>query len=102
MKQGKEEVVVYESKTVVVPRSQPPPPPPLPKFRVFSKPKAEESITNQEIAKFWRQKRIQEEDHLLAAIKAAARLRARNLTVSSINQICQINSKLSNMSNIHI
>ncbi|XP_065856296.1 uncharacterized protein [Euphorbia lathyris] len=49
----------------------PPPPPPLP---------SGVSVTNQEIAKFWRKKRIAEEDHLLAAIKAAARLRARNLT----------------------
>ncbi|KAG4973468.1 hypothetical protein JHK87_030289 [Glycine soja] len=71
-------------KQEVVPRSlpppPPPPPPPLPKFRVFSRPRAEESVTNREIAKFWRQKRIVEEDHLLAAIKAVARLRARTLT----------------------
>ncbi|XP_058008118.1 uncharacterized protein LOC110642215 [Hevea brasiliensis] len=31
------------------------------------------SVTNQEIAKFWRQKHIEEEDHLFAAEKAAAR-----------------------------
>ncbi|XP_057449236.1 uncharacterized protein LOC130740593 [Lotus japonicus] len=67
MKQRKEEAVA-------VTRAAPPPPPPLPKFR------AEESVTKREIAKFWRQKRIEEEDHLLAAIKSAARLRARNLT----------------------
>ncbi|WVZ11621.1 hypothetical protein V8G54_016151 [Vigna mungo] len=81
MKQRKEESEghVYESMAEVVPRSSvpPPPPPPLPKF---SKLKPEESVTNREIARFWRQKRIEEEDHLLAAIKAAARLRARNLT----------------------
>ncbi|BAT99937.1 hypothetical protein LR48_Vigan499s005400 [Vigna angularis] len=81
MKQRKEksEGDVYESMAEVVPRSPvpPPPPPPLPKF---SKRKPEESVTNREIARFWRQKRIEEEDHLLAAIKAAARLRARNLT----------------------
>ncbi|KAK2427058.1 hypothetical protein QL285_025664 [Trifolium repens] len=76
MKQRKEE----GSKKEVVRRTTPPPPPPLPKFRVISKPRAEESVTKREIAKFWRQKRIVEEDHLLAAIKAAARLRARNLT----------------------
>lgn len=58
----------------------PPPPPPLPKRRL------EESVTKREIAKFWRQKRIVEEDHLLAAIKAAARLRARNLTVSKVHK----------------
>ncbi|XP_016201422.1 uncharacterized protein LOC107642542 [Arachis ipaensis] len=79
MKQGKEESDVVGSRTKrVVPR--PPPPPPLPKFRGFTRPRAEESVTNREIARFWRQKRIEEEDHLLAAIKAAARLRARNLS----------------------
>ncbi|KAL2348649.1 hypothetical protein Fmac_002649 [Flemingia macrophylla] len=83
MKQRNEESVVYESKAEVLPRlfsSSPPPPPSSSKYRVFSKPKAEESVTNREIAQFWRQKRIEEEDHLLAAIKAAARLRARTLT----------------------
>ncbi|XP_059642882.1 uncharacterized protein LOC132284771 [Cornus florida] len=54
--------------------TQPPPPPPLPKTLVPV------SFTNQEIAKFWRQKRVDEEDHLLAAIKAAARIRASKLT----------------------
>ncbi|MED6114384.1 hypothetical protein PIB30_079723 [Stylosanthes scabra] len=79
MKQGKEESDVAGSRTKrVVPR--PPPPPPLPKFRGFTRPRAEKSVTNREIARFWRQKRIEEEDHLLAAIKAAARLRARNLS----------------------
>ncbi|XP_015963572.1 uncharacterized protein LOC107487443 [Arachis duranensis] len=79
MKQGKEESDVVGSRTKrVVPR--PPPPPPLPKFRGFTRPRVEESVTNREIARFWRQKRIEEEDHLLAAIKAAARLRARNLS----------------------
>jgi len=93
MKQRKEESEgdVFESMAEVVPRSLvPPPPPPLPNF--FSKPKAEESVTNREIAKFWRQKRIQEEDHLLAAIKAAARLRARNLTVIINYQLCFVNT----------
>lgn len=91
MKQRKEESEgrVYESMAEVVPRSPvpPPPPPPLPKF---SKPKPEESVTNREIARFWRQKRIEEEDHLLAAIKAAARLRARNLTVIINYHLCFI------------
>ncbi|KAK0605644.1 hypothetical protein LWI29_029225 [Acer saccharum] len=58
----------------------PPPPPPLPLPRFWAKKTATESVTNQEIARFWRQKRIDEEDHLLAAIKAAARIRARNLS----------------------
>ncbi|XP_022741820.1 uncharacterized protein LOC111293297 [Durio zibethinus] len=53
------------------------PPPPLPRF--WARKTTADSITNREIAKFWRQKRIEEEDHLLAAIKAAARIRARNL-----------------------
>lgn len=61
--------------------SPPPPPPlpPLPRFWVVTKP-ASESVTNQEIARFWKQRRMVEEDHLLAAIKAVARIRARNLT----------------------
>lgn len=58
----------------------PPPPPPLPLPRFWVKKTVTESVTNREIAKFWRQKRIEEEDHLLAAIKAAARIRARNLS----------------------
>ncbi|XP_030523939.1 uncharacterized protein LOC115736386 [Rhodamnia argentea] len=57
----------------------PPPPPPLPNFRA-RRAVAETSVTNREIARFWRQKRIEEEDHLLAAIKAAARVRARKLS----------------------
>ena len=62
----------------------PPPPPPLPQLpRFWVKKSFTESVTNQEIAKFWRQKRIEEEDHLLAAIKAAARIRAQNLSVRS-------------------
>ncbi|EOX90749.1 Translocon at inner membrane of chloroplasts 21, putative isoform 2, partial [Theobroma cacao] len=55
----------------------PPPPPPLPRF--WARKTTADSVTNQEIARFWRQKRVEEEDHLLAAIKAAARIRARNL-----------------------
>ncbi|MQM10296.1 hypothetical protein Taro_043188 [Colocasia esculenta] len=37
------------------------------------------SVTRDEIDRFWRRKRMEEEDHLLAALKAAARIRARNL-----------------------
>ncbi|KAF7129656.1 hypothetical protein RHSIM_Rhsim10G0205800 [Rhododendron simsii] len=61
----------------------PPPPPPLPLPNFWAKTKlaaSTVSVTNQEIARFWRQKRIDEEDHLLSAIKAAARIRARELT----------------------
>ncbi|XAR73727.1 hypothetical protein NMG60_11007798 [Bertholletia excelsa] len=61
------------------PPPPPPPPSPLPKFRVIKK-SASISVTNREIAMFWRRKRMEEEDHLLAAIKAAARIRARKLT----------------------
>lgn len=84
MKQGKEQGFESKTEVVVLPRASapPPPPPPLPKF-TRSPRSVEESVTKREIAKFWRQKRIEEEDHLLAAIKAAARLRARNLTVSN-------------------
>ncbi|KAK9129369.1 hypothetical protein Sjap_009856 [Stephania japonica] len=51
------------------PPTPPPPPPPPP-----------QSVTNEEIAEFWRRKKREEEDHLMAAIKAAARIRARRLT----------------------
>ncbi|PIA35489.1 hypothetical protein AQUCO_03500093v1 [Aquilegia coerulea] len=44
------------------------------------------SVTNVEIAKFWRKKKMDEEDHLLAAIKAAARVRARNFTEEEYKQ----------------
>ncbi|XP_057966150.1 uncharacterized protein LOC131156463 [Malania oleifera] len=60
------------------PPPPPPPLPPLPKFWVAKKPVVK-SVTNQEIAQFWRQRHMDEEDHLLAAIKAAARIRAQNL-----------------------
>ncbi|KAI5319795.1 hypothetical protein L3X38_039503 [Prunus dulcis] len=60
------------------PASPPPPPPPLPRF--WAKKAAPESVTKREIARFWFQKRIEEEEHLLAAIKAAARIRALKLS----------------------
>lgn len=67
-------------------RAAPPPPPPmpLPNFWANTKPVTTVSVTNQEIARFWRQKRIDEEDHLLSAIKAAARIRAQKLTVQKL------------------
>ncbi|KAL7127547.1 hypothetical protein ABFS83_14G259800 [Erythranthe nasuta] len=40
----------------------------------------EESVTNQEIARYWKQRRMVEDEHFYAAIKASARLRARNLS----------------------
>ncbi|KAJ7944107.1 Big [Quillaja saponaria] len=80
MKQSKVEAERFDTKINRVIPNPPPLPPPLPRFRVVTKPGSTGSVTKQEIAKFWKQKRIEEEDHLLAAIKAAARLRARNLT----------------------
>ncbi|XP_073159012.1 uncharacterized protein [Henckelia pumila] len=43
-------------------------------------PRIELSITNREIKYFWKQRRLIEEDHLYAALKAAARIRTRSLT----------------------
>ncbi|XP_042508435.1 homeobox and leucine zipper protein Homez-like [Macadamia integrifolia] len=64
-----------------LPMTLPPPPPPLPPLpRSWAAIKPVQSVTNQEIAKYWRQKRMEEEDHLLSAIKAAACIRARKLT----------------------
>lgn len=64
----------------------PPPPPPLPSRKIDG-----DSITNKQIKKFWRQKQIIEEEHLFAAIKAAARVRARNLSVCPFGfQLCMI------------
>ncbi|KAM7529562.1 hypothetical protein LguiB_032972 [Lonicera macranthoides] len=65
-----------------VPPPPPPLPPPIPTFAINPslKRRITVSVTNEEIAKFWRQKRMVEEDHLLAAIKAAACIRARNLS----------------------
>ncbi|BBH08066.1 hypothetical protein Prudu_020157 [Prunus dulcis] len=48
--------------------------------KVLAKKAAPESVTKREIARFWFQKRIEEEEHLLAAIKAAARIRALKLS----------------------
>ncbi|KAG6406875.1 hypothetical protein SASPL_134487 [Salvia splendens] len=39
-----------------------------------------QSVTNKQIARYWNQRRRLEEDHLFAAVKAAARLRAQNLS----------------------
>ncbi|KAG2694110.1 hypothetical protein I3843_08G121200 [Carya illinoinensis] len=77
MKQIKEGSPIGAAKTK---QAVVPPPPPLPLPRFWVKRTVVVSVTNLEIARFWRQKRIEEEDHLLAAIKAAARLRARNLS----------------------
>ncbi|KAF2577858.1 hypothetical protein F2Q68_00003745 [Brassica cretica] len=64
----------------------PPPPPPLPPSPGYGSRKIDgDSITNIQIKKFWRQKQIIEEEHLFAAIKAASRVRARNLSVQSLD-----------------
>ncbi|CAN4083490.1 unnamed protein product [Withania somnifera] len=57
----------------------PPPPPPTSRF-LHSRKLGTQSLTKQEIAKYWKQKRKNEEEHFLDAIKAAARIRARNLS----------------------
>ncbi|XP_020247905.1 uncharacterized protein LOC109825464 [Asparagus officinalis] len=43
------------------------------------------SVTREEINRYWRMKKIEEEEHLLAALKAAARIRARALPVYVIS-----------------
>ncbi|XP_010526822.1 PREDICTED: uncharacterized protein LOC104804280 isoform X2 [Tarenaya hassleriana] len=55
-------------------------PPLLPQPGSGVRKKDGESITNKQIKKFWRQKQIIEEEHIFAAIKAAARVRARSLS----------------------
>ncbi|KAM5546889.1 hypothetical protein ABKV19_001416 [Rosa sericea] len=67
-----------ERKQVSSSPSPPPPPPPFPRF--LANQIVVESVTKREIARFWTQKHINEEEHLLAAIKAAARIRARKLS----------------------
>ncbi|KAL2505857.1 hypothetical protein Adt_21478 [Abeliophyllum distichum] len=44
------------------------------------------SVTKQEIASYWKQRRAVEEEHLSAAIKAAARIRAQNLSEHDYRQ----------------
>lgn len=55
----------------------------VPRFLVMGKCMIKSpSVTKQEIANYWKQRRMVEEDHLSAAIKAAAWKRAQNLSVS--------------------
>ncbi|KAL0352113.1 UNVERIFIED_CONTAM: hypothetical protein Scaly_1600000 [Sesamum calycinum] len=60
------------------------PVPPAPRFLRLRKQMVKSlvapSVTEQQIADYWRQRRMVEEDHLSAAIKAAARIRARKLS----------------------
>ncbi|KAF6135678.1 hypothetical protein GIB67_028249 [Kingdonia uniflora] len=64
----------------ISPPLPPPLPPKPPSFWIRPKTITTWSRTNEEITKYWRRKKIEEEDHLLAAIKAAARIKARNLS----------------------
>ncbi|KAL0325456.1 UNVERIFIED_CONTAM: hypothetical protein Sradi_5114900 [Sesamum radiatum] len=61
-----------------------PPVPPVPRFLRLGKQMVKSlvapSVTEQQIADYWRQRRMLEEDHLSASIKAAARIRARKLS----------------------
>ncbi|CAN8257759.1 unnamed protein product [Cochlearia groenlandica] len=71
-----------ESKKICLKKSlmSPPLPPLTPSLGYGSRKIDGDNITNKQIKKFWRQKQIIEEEHLFAAIKAAARVRARNLS----------------------
>ncbi|KAI3465288.1 hypothetical protein Pfo_021951 [Paulownia fortunei] len=64
--------------------SSSPPIAPLPRFLSLRKQMVKSlvapSVTKQDIANYWKQRRMVEEDHLSAAIKAVARVRARNLS----------------------
>jgi len=59
-------------------KSTPPPPPATRRAGAD----AVKSVTREEIDRYWKTKRMDEEEHLLAALKAAAIIRARALTVS--------------------
>ncbi|KAL1207181.1 hypothetical protein V5N11_036347 [Cardamine amara subsp. amara] len=72
--------IMNESEKLCFKKSFMPPPPLPPSPRYGSRKIDGDSITNKQIKKFWRQKQIIEEEHLFAAIKAAARVRARNLS----------------------
>lgn len=82
MKQVKDNIGLVCEKIKEAAPSPPPPPPAPPLPRLWVRKTVAVSVTNQEIAKFWRQKHIEEEEHLLAAIKAAACVRAHNLSVN--------------------
>lgn len=55
---------------------------PLPRTK---RPAVVKSITVEEINQYWRMKRMVEEDHLLAAHKAVAKIRAKSLKASSFH-----------------
>ncbi|KAK6916758.1 LOW QUALITY PROTEIN: hypothetical protein RJ641_019619 [Dillenia turbinata] len=83
MKQMEAEGIKVTGKSKLKCPTPPPPPTPPPlmprHWVAMARPsmKVTYSVTNLEIK---RQRRMEEEDHLLAAIKAAARIRAKNLT----------------------
>ncbi|XP_022858438.1 uncharacterized protein LOC111379314 [Olea europaea var. sylvestris] len=59
----------------------------VPRFLVMGKCMIKSpSVTKQEIANYWKQRRMVEEDHLSAAIKAAAWKRAQNLSEHDYQQ----------------
>lgn len=60
----------------------PPPPPPLWAPSAATRPIKVRSSTRDEIDRYWRMRRMIEEDHLLFAQKAAARIRAKALKAS--------------------
>ncbi|KNA18074.1 hypothetical protein SOVF_074290 [Spinacia oleracea] len=71
----KAEVLVKSTKRPPTPAPAPAPPPPPPPTRPRWS-----SYTRREIERFWRKRRLEEEEHFLAAIKASARLRATHLS----------------------
>nr|XP_010943471.1 protein PRRC2A [Elaeis guineensis] len=81
---GAKRKVMSSIKKPCIPPSPPPPPPPRPSTP-WATPRPRKaaamvkSVTRDEIDMFWRRKRMEEEDHLLAAQKAAARIRAKAL-----------------------
>lgn len=78
----KAEVLVKSTKRPPTPAPAPAPPPPPPPTRPRWS-----SYTRREIERFWRKRRLEEEEHFLAAIKASARLRATHLSVISLTTL---------------
>lgn len=83
---AKKKAMSSAAKKPCSPPSPPPPPPPHPRPSTpWATPRPRKaaamvrSVTRDEIDMFWRRKRMEEEDHLLAAQKAAARIRAKAL-----------------------
>ncbi|KAG6513788.1 hypothetical protein ZIOFF_024125 [Zingiber officinale] len=77
---------MVEKESTRVTSAKPSSSPPLPPTRNPTKVK---SFTREEIDRYWRMQRMIEEDHLLFAQKAAARIRAKSLK-ASISMIPQL------------